>query len=413
MKKELSVENYRKELVSQGFKHFGLNFNKMGGFNIDLESRNIPVGTFDRYYGDFDSSLHFVSKDYRITVSPYSLVIYDNSRSDSDSKKIFANFYYDHYRECFNLNTPHFNITSFIKDKNSTYQMTLKYPDIKELASSNNSGIVLDGANNEFKIKHRSVNLTSIFFGKDSITATFKSVFYSKIVFDYDFNIKEVEVSKNLLKKLNCNPKLKNSDIQDHKYYNIKNYDDLISKIKTTFSDNLDFYSLINDSNYKFKETENKFNRDLNYLRILTEKRQEIFNFEKEQVEKMQHLVNYFKNFISPFVLIEPLFSHDNLNEHLTTRYSEDQVYLINKYKNPVGEQYSINERLSNIERTNQINFYKMLSFLDYNKQNNIELFNFKVINDFKNLQKDVQRFMNFNTEAIKLKRTNNKTINK
>lgn len=383
MKKELNLENFHKELKNYGVKIL----NKED--NIHSKAKLLKNGEFDFYYNTLGHSLNFISKDYHLMIADEIIYINNNLRPYGDPKKTMCFFNYSPYSQSFSLYTIMFDFFSSIKNKKNEQKLIFKYPTF-----SNSSGITVVGENT-LKINHSSVNLTSLIFEKDNIIASFKGTSYSKIILDYEYNIKEIQLSKTLIKTLNID--------SEKKYYNIKNYDDLTKKIKVGLGEKLDFYSLTHDSNYKFKDSENKFNRDLNYLKILTEKRNEFFLMGSNQKEKINYIANYFKNFLSPIVLNTNLDCNSSLSKKLNNAYSQKQIDLIKKYENPFLENYFINDKNGHFEFTNQNNYYKTLSFLDYNKKNNITLFNLEVILLCKKIQDEIKDFMSFNNEALKI----------
>lgn len=384
MKKELSVENFHKELKNYGIKVLNRED------NINSQARLLKSGELDFYYDGVNRSLNFVSRDYNLMIASDMIYINNNLRSCGDPKRTICFFDYSPYSQSFSLYTIMFDFFSSIKNNKNEQKLIFKYPTF-----SNYSGITVLEEENALKISHGSVNLTSLKFEKDNIVASFKGTSYSKMILDYEYNIKEIQLSKTLIKTLNIE--------SEKKYYNIKDYDDLTKKIKISLEEKLDLYSLTNDSNYKFKDIENKFNRDLSYLKVLTEKRSEFFLMQNNQIEKINYISNYFKNFLSPIMFNTYLDSNSTLSKKLINSYSKEQIDLIKNYDNPFLEKYFINDKREQLEITIQKNYYKILSFLDYNKKNNITLFNLDVIHLFKKIQDEIEDFMSFNNEALKI----------
>lgn len=392
MKKELTEETFYEEL-----KNYGIKVLKSED-DIYFQSRLLKSGAFDCYYSRFGHSLHFISRDYRVTISDENIYINDNARAYGDPKRTLCFFTHSPYSQSFSLYTVMFDFFSSIKNKKNEQKLIFKYPTF-----SNSSGITVSGQENTLKVSHTAVNLTSLKFEKDNIIATFKGTSYSKMILDYEYNIKEIQLSKNLVKTLNIE--------SENRYYNIKDYDDLTKKIKLSLGEKLDLYSLTHDSNYKFKDIENKFNRDLSYLKILTEKRSEFFLMQNNQIEKINYISNYFKNFLSPIIFNTYLDSNSTLSKKLINSYSKAQIDLIKNYDNPFLEKYFINDKRDHFEITSQKNYYKILSFLDYNKKNNIKLFNLENILLYKEIQDELKDFMSFNNEELKITKKSKLTI--
>lgn len=110
---------------------------------------------------------------------------------------------------------------------------------------------------NKYNVFMKSMHpITSISFEDNTIIATFKSSFYTKIVFDYDFNIIEVDFHKTTKEKLNVKMTKKS----------FKTYSDIL----TGFSDELSLHELEHDFSYDLKLTEDIFKLHMENVKILT-----------------------------------------------------------------------------------------------------------------------------------------------
>lgn len=232
--------------------------------------------------------------------------------------------------------------------------------------------------NNKFNVSSDSLNLTSITFEEDKILTTFKSSAYSSIVFDYDFNIKEVELNKSIKQHLGLE--------KNKKYYDLKNYSELIEKIKESLKEEFDFYSLINDSKFKLKGSEQKFERDFLYVKELTAKRFQMNNLVEQNHSKLMDFYNFYKKNLYLKTL------------DCSVPNSEDgRIELI---KDTVLSKYKIEKKyLDNI-----------LLLLILNQKNNNNFMNNEILESYKDFSNESSEIMVFNKKLISLKNLNKKS---
>lgn len=231
--------------------------------------------------------------------------------------------------------------------------------------------------NNTFGISSDALNLTSIKFEEDKILTTFKSSAYSSIVFDYDFNIKEVDLNKSIKQKLGLE--------KNKKYYDLKSYSELIEKIRESLKEEFDFYSLINDSKFKLKGSEAKFERDFLYIKELTAKRFQMTGLVEENHSKLMDFYNFFKKNLYLKTL------------DCSVPTSEDgRIELI---KDTVLSKYKIEKKyLDNI-----------LLLLILNQKNNNNFMTTEILENYKDFSKGSSEIMDFNKKLISLKNLNKK----
>lgn len=229
--------------------------------------------------------------------------------------------------------------------------------------------------NNTFGISSDALNLTSIKFEEDKILTTFKSSAYSSIVFDYDFNIKEVELNKSIKQKLGLE--------KNKKYYDLKSYSELIEKIKESLREEFDFYSLINDSKFKLKGSEPKFERDLLYIKELTKKRLQMTDLVEKENSKFIDFYNFYKKNL----YLKTLDTSVPNSEDGRAELIKDT--LLSKYK--IEKKYLDNSLL----------------LLILNEKNNNNFMDSKILGSYKDFSNESSQIMAFNKNLINLKKIN------
>lgn len=258
---------------------------------------------------------------------------------DLKNKPVYSFIFYDH------TDFPYKNVTFTLKNKN------------------------------KINISSDSLNLTSLTFEKDNILATFKSSAYSSIVFDYEFNIKEVELNKSIKQHLGLE--------KNKKYYDLKNYSELIEKIKESLTEEFDLYSLINDSKFKLKGSEKKFERDFLYVKELTTKR-----FQMNKIVDENHLkIMEFYDFYKKNLYLKTLDCSVPNSEDGRTDLIKDTV--LSKYK--IEKKY----------------FDNILLLLILNEKNNGNFMNSKILESYKDFSNGSSEIMEFNKKLISLKNLN------
>lgn len=237
-----------------------------------------------------------------------------------------------------------------------------------------------------FKIKIRpdnilkidsSLGLSALAFKPNQIDTLFKSTSYSSMKLDYDYNILEVEINKNLKKKLNLDSNIK--------YTKIKDYADLMSKINVSLEDGFDFYALINDSKLKLNGTEAKFNRDFRYIKEITTRKDTIFQLKELYTEKFILCYNYYKPFVDTLNI--DFFTNDYVKQNNLQETPFD-LYL------PAD----ISKGLSDASK------YKLLAFILLIRNNDIKFVDFSILNVCKEITSDSKKIIDFSKEISDLK---------
>lgn len=230
---------------------------------------------------------------------------------------------------------------------------------------------------NSVSIYSDAIGLSSIKFTPDTIKAKFKGSSYSSMVLDYNFNIKEVELSRSVKTPMELDKSIK--------YHDIKNYTELMMKIKESLKDNLDLYSIINDAKFKFKGSEQKFERDISYIKEITAKRFEMSQIVEKNDSILKDFINYY-NQHSYFATLD--FSglerqeirKEIINNSILSKYTDHK------------DKYSNN-----------------LLLLILNEKNDNGFMNSDLLNRYKDISNKVLDLMRFNKEIISLKKINTK----
>lgn len=248
-----------------------------------------------------------------------------------------------------------------------------KQGELSLLCNQNDTKLLVKGK--LLRLKDSSLNFTSIEFKDSTLIATFKNAFYSKIIFDYDFNIKEIEISKSLKTKLNISSKTNLT--------NISCYEDLINEMnKLLDPEILNLYNLVNDTQFKFKDNKNKFIRDIAYIKELVAHKESLFNFHNKNIHDIQNLFNYYKKGLLP------------INE------SKNDIKHLEKYG---LENSNLSKYLSVYDDRQLYTYYKKLLLLTVMKNYNVKLVNDDLISKLSTIN-DFNPFY-FHVEAAKIKK--------
>lgn len=239
--------------------------------------------------------------------------------------------------------------------------------------------------NIEFSLKKNNsifiisnMGLTSIKFNDSDIVTTFKGTSYSNMVLDYDFNIKSVEINNKLKKTLEIDNMLP--------YTDIKGYSDLMSKIKESLKDKIDFLSLTKDLTLKFKGSEKEFERDLEFIKKITQNKERLFNVFSSDKEELLEVYNHYKNY-DVFKYFET--KETTLEYRITTlkeklKLSEYEV----DYDNYI-EKHLLDKHLN------------ILALFTINEENNNNFMNSEILNKYKKLNNEIKDVLSFNNEIL------------
>lgn len=390
MKNTLNLENYYSELKSLGVNELPKKPSNLNDL-LKQEINKLNNQEESTFYvkNDVYNRIFIVSNRNVIELGDEYLSVMD------DKCNPMFYFSYEVFSDNYKLSDKNFEYLSYIKNKENKTKLLLKHEGLS-------SEIQMEIEKNVVKIHNAPINLTSLTFESDKIIATFKGTSYAKITLDYNYKIQEVEIAKNLIQKLELDSTIK--------YYDVNNYEDLMNKIKKSLGDKLDFYSLVNDYNHKFKGTEERFNRDLEYIKEITKEKENIFSVNNEKREYLQKASEYYKEYLALLMLTVP-------SEYFEARFSKEtkkSIKEINK-ENIFFEKYNIDESIDyesydTAEKLkNEVKRYRNLTFLNHYKNNKISFFNYDIIDLCKDINSEAENIMKFNTEAIKLKKTKNK----
>lgn len=221
-----------------------------------------------------NNNLYFVNPDVMLEFQGYAIDIIDNMGVEIGA---FAA----------NIDEKNFQIRS----DNFTFTLnTENNPRKNELlffVSNHEEESFITLQKNKLIIDSSNSDLTLIEIKKNTILTQFKNPIYSSILFDYNFNIKEIGFSKKLQKELGLDRKFKINDV---------NYEGgLINEIKTKIKNNLDFYKLINDDNYIIETPEISFESEIIYIKSIVSKHKEMLTFYEKNKEGISKIQKYYE----------------------------------------------------------------------------------------------------------------------
>lgn len=221
-----------------------------------------------------NNNLYFVNPDVMLEFEGYAIDIIDNMGVEIGA---FAA----------NIDEKNFQIRS----DNFTFTLnTENNPRKNELlffVSNHEEESFITLQKNKLIIDSSNSDLTLIEIKKNTILTQFKNPIYSSILFDYNFNIKEIGFSKKLQKELGLDRKFKINDV---------NYEGgLINEIKTKIKNNLDFYKLINDDNYIIETPEISFESEIIYIKSIVSKHKEMLTFYEKNKEGISKIQKYYE----------------------------------------------------------------------------------------------------------------------
>lgn len=244
-----------------------------------------------------------------------------------------------------------------IKTYKNEYMNLFMYPLRKNisvvinLTNNNEEKIVLEMPKNKA--------ITSLTFEKDEVIVKFKGSFYSKMILDYDCNIKTIDFHGSMKKKLSIETKINN----------IKNYSHLLSSLE----ENFDLYSLLNDAKFNTKMKEVDFNNHLEIIKMIIEKRNEI-------------------NLLSGKAL--SIFNSIKPNSFFGETFLRDFDINVDG-KRMLEEQFDI--KTTSKKETERLFFqYKFLMAFNEIKENNILPVDVDTINKLLSVDKEIQQLVKF-----------------
>lgn len=375
MIKTLDNDSFLKEMINNEVELFPERFSGMPFFNREFfkEEPRIPENQNAMYKILYDASLllkdeeqKFFLHETKLPNSDYTLFIVSKNYIIKTTGRYFS-VMDTHSNFLFIIMPYHFegNHFKFVFFKNPQ-----RKPDFTMI--SNKFSLKIKN-NNKFRIKS-SLCLTGLLFKPDYIEALFSSKFpCSSIKLDYQYNILEAQLNNQLKNTLNINI---NKKIQ---YDNIKNYSDLINKINLSIEENLDIYTLINDEKFKLKISESKFHRDLEYIKSITLKKEEMLKIRDLHEEDIIVCYNFYNK----------LFNIFNID------FSQVDYVINNKLQNTVFTNYKESD-FSKIE----FKKYKLLALLEVNKNGIIDE---KILNTIMEISEKSKKIVDFNLRLSNL----------
>lgn len=209
-----------------------------------------------------------------------------------------------------------------------------------------------DNQNITFKKKK---GLIKVEFKDDSFIVTFNASSYNKIIFDYEFNMIEVDFSAVLKNKLNL-----------EKMFNVSSYEDLINKIDS----NLEVYNLMTDKKYKVRTKKEEFSKQIDLIKLVVKNKEEIINITNELKKEILSL--NFKYHVSErhkfesFIVNEKI-NLNNIEEEGTPNSSSDYKRIMKFLLNTKNTQNAIDLNIIN-------SILKLDSMLNTNLKNSKKL---------------------------------------
>lgn len=236
-------------------------------------------------------------------------------------------------------------------DKLADNGKSILHLEIKEL-----KGVIdanrTDNQNITFKKKK---GLIKVEFKDDSFIVTFNASSYNKIIFDYEFNMIEVDFSAVLKNKLNL-----------EKMFNVSSYEDLINKIDS----NLEVYNLMTDKKYKVRTKKEEFSKQIDLIKLVVKNKEEIINITNELKKEILSL--NFKYHVSErhkfesFIVNEKI-NLNNIEEEGTPNSSSDYKRIMKFLLNTKNTQNAIDLNIIN-------SILKLDSMLNTNLKNSKKL---------------------------------------
>lgn len=308
----------------------------------------------------FLSETYFILVDVRYPLRVYDkqfneiilyLANYDEKKPTNDFLSYFSVFY----------DSISLSVNNYEKNKlkdNLTFNLTKKASVKIQRSDKNKNTFFID-----MKL---SSKLVSVEFREDKIIAKFEKSLYKTIVLDSNCNILEVDFHVFTKKRLSLNSKINN----------ITDYSSLMSSL----SDNFDLYTLVNDSKFHSKTTEQHFNTHIDFIKKLNAHKQLV-------IDNGQIILNLMNDFSSykETMLFQNVENLDLLNlnfynyftKKLTQKFSEDPL------------QYLFSDRTHGLERFNFFKAFFLLLLIE-DKEINNDIASFDIIdsNTMNNLLK-------------------------
>lgn len=311
-------------------------------------------------------SLFIISKNFIIDYSYYSFNVHDS----------YCNYLYSFNSSRYDQTLTISNNNFIIREKNNKASLEI----LHKSNDSNRKDFYFKMKNDTTLSLKSHLNVTSIKFNKDDIFVTFKGTSYSSMSLDYNYNIKEVTLNKNLKSKLNIN--------EDIKYYNIKNYSDLIDKIKVSLNEHLDLFNLMNDFKLELKDKNKKFDQNISYVKEIVKNKDLIFSTLSENKNFFKTFYHHYNNYTKT---LNNYLTDESIGNNEPEKYFENHP-ILSKYK------FMKSHPIVNYS------FYNYISFFYNNKINNNDFINDNILNLYKKIDNDVINALKFHDDLYSKK---------
>lgn len=296
----------------------------------------------------------FLSEKYITYVNAeHSIFVYDNNFNENflfsshnnevEKQKLFRSYFmvFDNKLSLSVSNTELNNLNDSL-----TFNLT------------NKASVIINRSDkNKFNIDMKtSSKLVSIEFKKDTIVAKFKKSLYQSIILDQECNILEIEFHGITKERLSLHSKI----------YNIIDYSHLMSSL----SENFELYTLINDSKFHSKTTEQHFNTHIDFIKKLNINKELIINNSKKILNLMNDFSSYKETMLFQNIENLDLLNLDFYNyftKELTQKFPEDPL------------QYLFSDRTHGLERFNFFKSFFLLLLIE-DKEINNDIDDFEII---------------------------------
>lgn len=302
-----------------------------------------------------NNNIHFLNENYMLTSMQRSLILTDQSNI------YLGSLFFNPEKDIFEISSENFSCSLFKNKSEITYH--LKNGDIYSSIKAKKNTLII----NSFQ-----TDITSIQFNQKSTLVRFKDKFYSSILFDNDFNIKVIDFSDDLKNNLVIE--------KDLKFKNVSYSGGLLKNVKILLKANLDFYNLVNDSNYIFENSKITFENELKYIKKIVSKKTDILQFYQKHENSINEIKNYYQ---------DVMYKQNELKN--TIGYYIDKKIPSYLWESMGLENLSISDYVVSKESFRQL---MLLSFLNLIKQQKKPIIHPELVNIINVMSNDVSEIM-------------------
>lgn len=361
-KEQLSLQNYLKEcstkLSSDEVEFYVIPVSNFSNIEFLAVSSEFIVEIAQDQFNVLDTSCNYLYSFGQILGSPFTI---------EDKNFSF----------CKSFNSEKMDLKLLYNNYGKNYMRAIEFTNKKK---------------DTISISSPALGLTSVKFEENEIIATFKGTFYSSLILDYNFNLKFLDLNKSLKTEFGINNILN--------FDNVKNHSDLIKSFENKFKDQIEIFTLINDSKLKIKGSEQKFDRDLAYIKAIAERKDVIFDIFSSEKTDLNDFYQYYKSY------------SEIIREYLSNQKTpEDKLNYLNEH--PIFSKY---EKIIGIDENKHLirtRYHNILEFLYQNKKSNNKFINNDMLRVYKRMSKECESVLDFNNDLISLKKYKKKKLEK